>query len=212
MSSLIGILILLSALAATSDALSCTHCMSDTTSCTGSSVSCSSGQLCGTVYSDSRAGSLSSTSFIRSCTPSSQCNFTGSMTIQNGYMRMAISCCNTDNCNSNVPSLPKMNMTKNGLVCRSCISGDSDWCYTSETMQCTGVEHMCLLQRTKAGSIKTAIRGCATKSICDLGKWTEYIGSTAAEVKFTCTSGGISVHKVLLTPAIVCLLLMNFFF
>ncbi|XP_073426665.1 phospholipase A2 inhibitor and Ly6/PLAUR domain-containing protein-like [Dendrobates tinctorius] len=213
MSSLIGILSLLFALAATSYALSCTLCSSDTTtSCTGSSVSCSPGQSCGSVYSDSRAGVVSATNFVRSCIPSSQCDFTGSMTVQYVYMRMAISCCSTDNCVPKVPSLPKMNLTNNGLVCRSCISDKSDWCYTSDTMKCTGAEHMCMLQRTKAGSIKAAMRGCATKSICDLGKWTENTGGVSAEVKFICTSGGITVHKVLLTPAIVCLLLLNFFF
>ncbi|XP_073511829.1 phospholipase A2 inhibitor 25 kDa subunit-like [Phyllobates terribilis] len=212
MSSLTVILSLLSTLAATSYALRCTQCTSDTTTCTGSSVTCPSGSSCGTIYSESRAGILMYTNLVRSCTLISQCNLIGSMTIQDGYMRMAISCCNSDDCTPNVPSLPKLNSTENGLVCRSCLSSDSTWCYTSDTMKCKGVEHMCLLQTTKLGSFSTAIRGCATKSICDLGKWTENVGGALADVKFTCTSGGISVHQVILTPAIICLLLLNLFF
>ncbi|CAJ0933853.1 unnamed protein product [Ranitomeya imitator] len=45
--------------------------------------------------------------------------------------------------------VPSRNSTQNGLVCRTCTSPDSTWCYTSDTMQCTGDEDMCILQTTK---------------------------------------------------------------
>ncbi|CAJ0933851.1 unnamed protein product [Ranitomeya imitator] len=60
--------------------------------------------------------------------------------------------------------------------------------------------------------VSTAMRGCATKSICDLGNQYQNIGNVVTEVKIFCTDGGLSVHKVLLTPVIVCLLLLKMFF
>ncbi|KAM3921581.1 phospholipase A2 inhibitor and Ly6/PLAUR domain-containing protein-like [Leptodactylus fuscus] len=154
-----------------------------------------------------------SVSLTKGCTVSSQCNFNGSMSMLLGNLRMVISCCSTDNCVPSIPALPPTNSSRNGLVCRSCVSADSSWCYTSDTMRCTGEENKCLLQTTKvAGILSTAIRGCATKSLCDLGSQSQIIEGVSTDVKFICTSGGLSVHKVVLTPAIVCLLLLKTFF
>ncbi|XP_056399866.1 uncharacterized protein LOC130294278 [Hyla sarda] len=213
MISLTGILSLLSALAATSYALSCTQCVSITSSsCSGSSVTCPSGEQCGSVYTETMAGGMTTTSIVRSCVPSSECNFKGGIGFQHGKINMVSSCCNTDNCNPTMPSFPTQRSNPNGVVCRSCISADSTWCYTPDTIQCTGDQNMCLLQTSKmsgSASSSTALRGCATKSICDLGSKSQSIGGLSVEAKYICTSGGISVRTVVLTPAIVCLLLQK---
>ncbi|KAM4015675.1 phospholipase A2 inhibitor NAI-like [Anomaloglossus baeobatrachus] len=214
MTSLIETLILLSTLAATGYTLRCPQCVSASSTCSGSSATCPAGQVCGISYSQTQAGGVMTEAFGRTCTVSSQCNMKGSITLQQGRIRTVTACCNTDDCAPVVPPLSTINYTRNGLVCRSCVSADSTWCYTSDTMQCTGDENMCLLQTTKiteSGTVATAIRGCATKSICDLGSQSQSAAGVSTEVKFICTNGGTSVHKVVLTPAIVCLLLLKLF-
>ncbi|XP_066462071.1 urokinase plasminogen activator surface receptor-like [Eleutherodactylus coqui] len=164
MTSLIGILSLLSALTTTSSALWCTHCLSISSStCTGDSKSCPSGSLCGSTY---------------------QKHF----------------------------NIPRQSSIPNGVICRSCVSEESTWCYTSDTIQCTGDENMCLLKTTElTGSVSTAMRGCATKSYCDLSSQSYNTGGSTTNVTITCTSGSISAHKVVLTPTILCLLLLKLF-
>ncbi|XP_044125182.1 phospholipase A2 inhibitor and Ly6/PLAUR domain-containing protein-like [Bufo gargarizans] len=128
---------------------------------------------------------------------------------------MSSSCCNTDNCTPNTPTLPTISSNPNGLVCRYCASVDSTWCHTDDTVQCTGEQNMCLLQTTHvSGSVSasSAIRGCATKSICDLGSQSASAGGVTTDVKIICTNSGLSVHNIVLTPAIVCLLLLKLFF
>ncbi|XP_077116219.1 phospholipase A2 inhibitor and Ly6/PLAUR domain-containing protein-like [Ranitomeya variabilis] len=215
MSSPIGILSLLSTLSATSYALSCTQCVSTSASCAGSIVTCRSGYTCGSSYTETVVGATTEVSFIRSCVAPAECSFNGSLSIQQGYIRMGISCCNSDNCDPTIPSLPSRSSVLNGQVCRTCISADSTWCYTSDTLQCTGDENMCLLETTKISgsqSSSVAIRGCSTKSICDLGSQSQTVGDISVEVKFICTSGGRSVHKLVLTPVISCLLLLKLFY
>ncbi|XP_075134060.1 phospholipase A2 inhibitor and Ly6/PLAUR domain-containing protein-like [Leptodactylus fuscus] len=217
MTSLIRILSLLSALTATSAALSCPECRSETSSCYGSSVTCPSDSVCGSRYTEASIGGVRS--LHRTCVLSTECNFKGTLSLQQrhirGHLVIVTSCCNTDHCTPEIPALPTKSSNPNGVVCRSCMSSDSTWCYTSDTMRCTGDENMCLLQTNKVTgsfSLSTAIRGCATKSICDLGGLSEKIDGLSVDIKFTCTSGGLSAHKVVLTPAMVCLLLLKFFF
>ncbi|KAM4015094.1 phospholipase A2 inhibitor and Ly6/PLAUR domain-containing protein-like [Anomaloglossus baeobatrachus] len=215
MSSLIGLLSLLLTIAATSYALSCTECMSPSSTCSGNSGTCPSGQVCGTAYLETTKGGKKTEFVMRSCTPSSECNIKGSTSTAEAQLRMVTSCCNTDNCSPSSLELPAKGTNLNGLVCRSCVSDDSTWCYTPDTVQCTGDENMCLLQSTKmsgSASKSAAYRGCATKSICDLGSTSKTIGSLLIEEKTICTSGGTSVYKFFLTPAIACLLLLKLFF
>ncbi|XP_056398159.1 phospholipase A2 inhibitor and Ly6/PLAUR domain-containing protein-like [Hyla sarda] len=217
MISLTGILSLLSALAATSYALSCTQCVSTTSySCSGSSVTCPPGYRCGSAYTESSvSGERVSVSLFRACIASHECNFNGSLSIQHGKAKRVTSCCNTNHCTPTIPPFPTQSSDPNGVVCRSCISADSTWCYTSDTIQCTGDENMCLLQTTKIrGSVSasTAVRGCGTKSLCDLGGQLPDISGLSLKTEFICTSDGIRVCRVVLTPAIMCLLLLKWSF
>ncbi|KAG8548822.1 hypothetical protein GDO81_024009 [Engystomops pustulosus] len=211
---MILILSLISALVARSWALSCTQCSStNTVSCTGSDVTCSSDKSCGSSFTDSNFGGTNIKSVIRTCVLTSECNFTGTVRLKEGHIQLATSCCHTDKCIPNEPKFPAVSTKVNGLVCRSCSSLSSNWCYTADTVQCTGNEDRCLLQATEIkGSVSTSFRGCATKSLCDLGSQTQTIEGVTTKVKFACTDGGISVHTAVLAPAVVCLLLLNFLF
>ncbi|XP_071969175.1 uncharacterized protein [Engystomops pustulosus] len=216
MTSLLAIVSLLSALTATGAALSCTECMSLTSSsCSGSSVTCPPGYVCASVHGESGNAWTTNPSVVRSCAHPSACNYKGSLSMQYGKARSATSCCSTDHCTPSLPSYPRQDSTPNGVTCRSCMSDDSTWCDTSDTIQCTGDENMCLLQTaqmTGSMSLSSALRGCATKSYCDFGRQSQTIQGTTISSNYTCTSDGISVHEVLLTPAVVCLLLLKVFF
>ncbi|XP_077113479.1 phospholipase A2 inhibitor 25 kDa subunit-like [Ranitomeya variabilis] len=215
MSSLIAILGLFLTITAISDALLCTQCMSTSSSCSGDSRTCPSGHVCASQYSETTVGGERTELLLRVCSPSSECSIKGSISTAQLQLRMAASCCETDNCTPNLPALPTKSTNSNELVCRSCISADSTWCHTPDTVQCTGDENMCLLQSTKisgSASASTAIRGCATKSICDLGSQTSTFAGLTLDVKTVCTSGSNSVHKLILNPAVVCFLLLKLFF
>ncbi|XP_040277225.1 uncharacterized protein LOC120992361 isoform X1 [Bufo bufo] len=264
MSSLYGILCLLSALAATS----CSNCyagISIMTRCPTNNNACPSGEECpgGTGGKNavflgkprawtSECNPLDSTSaqqekmrIIKSqCFPiqcnnyspacdkmakilawtykcASKCNFLGSMRLQQLQISMSTLCYGHPNCPSIANSLTD-NSPLNGLVCPSCLSANSTWCHTDETIQCRGDETMCLLLQTlESGSMSTSttFRGCATMSICDLGSQSQNKTGSFTEVKINCTRastsgsnrGSMSDHKVVLTSAIVCLLLKLLF-
>ncbi|KAM3921663.1 phospholipase A2 inhibitor and Ly6/PLAUR domain-containing protein-like [Leptodactylus fuscus] len=167
--------------------------------------------MCGSSYTETITGNAKSSVSIRSCMASTECNYKGSFSTKYGHIRVATSCCTTDLCTPTIPQLPPISSNPNGLVCPSCISDDPAWCDTSDTIQCTGDENSCLLQTTKITGpypYSAATGGCATSSLCNFRIGPLNVGG----VKFTCTSGGFGVHKVVLTPVIVCLLLLKFFF
>uniref|UniRef100_A0A8C5WJD1 Sodefrin-like factor n=1 Tax=Leptobrachium leishanense TaxID=445787 RepID=A0A8C5WJD1_9ANUR len=144
-------------------------------------------------------GSVVSKKYERDCVPKNQCNLQGSMSIINTHIhRIGVSCCNTDNCTPDLPTLPAVSTRFNGLVCRTCVSTYSGWCYTDDTMQCTGNENMCLLQTTSitgAVSMRIVLRGCATKSLCDLSRQTEQTADRKVDMRFTCTSGTAGLYS-----------------
>ncbi|XP_071969518.1 phospholipase A2 inhibitor and Ly6/PLAUR domain-containing protein-like [Engystomops pustulosus] len=214
MVSMIGSLSFVLALAASSYALSCIQCTSESSECSGDSATCPPNHLCGSTYTETSISGKTSALLHKACAPLSECGFNGSISIKKGHIRMVIACCSSDNCTASIPEFPTQSSIPNGVICPSCVSADSTWCYSPKTIQCRGDESVCLLQTTKVtGSISSsiALRGCSTKSFCDLGSQSQEVGGTSTKVKFICTNGGNSVHKVLLTPATACLLLLKFF-
>ncbi|KAM3923137.1 phospholipase A2 inhibitor and Ly6/PLAUR domain-containing protein-like [Leptodactylus fuscus] len=197
MTSLIRILSLLSALTATSSALSCTECKSTNLSCSGSSVTCPLGSICGSRLSETFVDGSWITILARRCVPTKSCDFKGSLSLKK------------------VQTLPTQSSNPNGVICPFCISADTVSCETSDTIQCMGDEQICILRTTRVTgpySISASVRGCATKSYCDLGSESTIDERALTKVTFICPSGGLSVHNVILTPAMVCLLLMKYFF
>ncbi|KAG8550136.1 hypothetical protein GDO81_028167 [Engystomops pustulosus] len=240
MKSFYGFLSLFSTLIATSSALSCTQCASPgSSSCSGSDTTCVADNQCGSLYiKDIQLGGDISEAFVRTCVLPSNCGFQGSITNGQRSLRAAISCCNnTDSCVPTTPSLPEVGTTPNGAVCPSCISIGALQCSSSDTYSCKGNENMCILGTAQIPGLyvaSMAVRGCGTKSFCDLGK--QYLPSLSLDFNFQCSSskpttvgttmgttmgrtiqattngGNHGTHKVLLTSATVCLLLLRFFF
>ncbi|XP_044138564.1 uncharacterized protein LOC122929135 [Bufo gargarizans] len=264
MSSLFGILCLLSALAATSYS-NCSGGFSVILQCPANNITCPSGEECPGGTGGMNAAFLGkSLAWTSECSPldsrsaqqeeariftsqcnskecnisspacnkmaiilartyecAPKCNFLGSLRLQQLQIRMGTICYgNTTNCAVG-SNLPTDNSPLNGLGCPSCLSDNSTWCHTDETIQCRGDETMCLLMQItqESGSMSTAFRGCATMSICDLGSQSQNKTGLFTEVKINCTRastsgsnrGSMSVHKVVLTSAIVCLLLKLLF-
>lgn len=116
MQPFLGILLgVLLALVAKSYSLSCIQCSSETsTFCTGSSVSCSSGSLCTVIYTVQTIGNSSLTSYTMTCAPQTQCDVNGTISITGSNVKMASSCCSTDNCIPYLPSLPADSSVSNG--------------------------------------------------------------------------------------------------
>ncbi|XP_069803488.1 phospholipase A2 inhibitor and Ly6/PLAUR domain-containing protein-like isoform X2 [Dendropsophus ebraccatus] len=194
MMSMTGILSLLSALIATSDALSCTQCYSESSSCSGPSVTCPLDHQCGSTYTETTAGGVKNVVTYRACTKTSECNFNGSVSVNGGKVKRVTSCCNTDFCTPTTPPLPKTSYNFNGVVCPCCTSA-SDWCYTTETIRCTGDENRCILQIVEIPDLgSTVLRGCATQSMCDDGSVSESVDGLSVNMKITCTNGGRGVH------------------
>ncbi|OCT73596.1 hypothetical protein XELAEV_18036575mg, partial [Xenopus laevis] len=123
----LGILSVLSALAATGHSLSCQNCTSaSSTSCLGPSVTCAPDNVCAASYILTTVyGGPASKIYTLSCAPQSKCDKQGSISIPQAKIKQGISCCFTDNCTPTTPTLPVDSSQQNGLVCRSCISADS---------------------------------------------------------------------------------------
>ncbi|XP_075462388.1 phospholipase A2 inhibitor NAI-like [Ascaphus truei] len=214
MSSLLTFTWVISALIATGYSLSCKVCLStDHTSCTGDSTICSAGKVCMSSYTVTTAPDHEvNTIFVRSCELQRECGMSGSINIPDGKIKMGTTCCTSDNCTPPIPTLPADNDVMNGVTCRTCASADSNWCYTSDTMECTGNEKMCLLQTTEmSGSIShiSALRGCATKSVCDIGD--QHVSGDGITIKLThtCSSGSVGLHPGFFLPAVVALMLIK---
>ncbi|KAM4652236.1 phospholipase A2 inhibitor NAI-like [Discoglossus pictus] len=212
MHSLLEFLCILSALFATASSLQCTQC-EGTTSCTGSTkITCHAGSRCGYTYTKVIEAGKPTETFIKSCILEKHCNITGTMSYPQSTLQMVTSCCSTDNCEAPSQTLPTIGTDKNGLVCRACITATSNWCYTPDTMQCTGDQNMCLLQTSKISgstSLKIAIRGCATKTICDIGSRTESEGGLTLATKIVCTNGSNGLHRGIFLPALFSVVLLK---
>uniref|UniRef100_A0A8C5QSE4 UPAR/Ly6 domain-containing protein n=1 Tax=Leptobrachium leishanense TaxID=445787 RepID=A0A8C5QSE4_9ANUR len=96
------------------------------------------------------AGGVETTkSYTRECFLQKQCTVEAYMSvIANVKSQIGTSCCDTDGCTPPLPKLPAGSTRPNGLVCRTCVSTNSDWCDTYDTVQCSGDETMCILGTT----------------------------------------------------------------
>ncbi|XP_075047320.1 phospholipase A2 inhibitor NAI-like [Mixophyes fleayi] len=200
MRSLLGYLCVLSALTATGFSLQCKVCAGNNFgSCTGTTMTCPADNVCGGSRALTTANGITLTDiFTISCVPKNTCNTPGSISTPNINIKMGTSCCETDNCTPPSPTLPGNTFQPNGVTCRTCTSANSDWCYTEDTIQCIGNENMCLLQTNNiygSSKLSTALRGCATKSICDFGTKSSTSGGVNTKVSFSCTSGSFALRS-----------------
>ncbi|XP_075047322.1 phospholipase A2 inhibitor NAI-like [Mixophyes fleayi] len=206
MGSLLGFLCVLSALSATGFSLTCKHCFGTTTSCSGTTMTCPADYACGGSRTKTTSSGITiSESYEITCVRKDECNTEGIISTPISRIKQGTSCCFTDNCTPPLPSLPQDNDRPNGLTCRTCMTGESDWCYTEDTMQCTGEENMCILMRANiygSTKISTATRGCSTKSICSLGSKTTTHGGMNIKASVSCTSGSFGLRSSHFLPFI----------
>ncbi|XP_068097503.1 phospholipase A2 inhibitor gamma subunit B-like isoform X2 [Hyperolius riggenbachi] len=208
----LGLLFLLCSLIATGYCISCKSCWHlQGTPCSGSSVDCATGEVCVAAVTNTLliTGPLTE-QYTLSCGNPSQCDVNGSLTFYYGSIRTATSCCSANNCVPPTPTVPTKSTVKNGLTCRTCSSDDSSYCYTGETMECTGNEFKCgRMARSLSGSVtkKDAIRGCATKSYCEIiGNQVTSIQGLNVDMKMYCSDGATALHAAFFLSAAVLLL------
>ncbi|XP_067232160.1 urokinase plasminogen activator surface receptor-like [Chanodichthys erythropterus] len=135
----------------TGHSLSCYEC---TGSCANQTVkTCPSGSSqCLSTTTVTQVGDTNTKVKIKGCASACQ---SGSLNI--GTAKTTVSCCNTDQCNLQDAPDP----VPNGKKCYSC---DGKSC--SNTLNCSGTEDRCVKATVTSGG--HVVKGCASKSICDL--------------------------------------------
>ncbi|KAM9114715.1 uncharacterized protein ACDP82_019376 [Pangshura tecta] len=171
------ILCLLPALLATTRAqaatLTCNTCFGQTETCDFAPGNCQDNKATGgclSVAEDIKLGGTQNTYFYKQClsTHQSDIEVPISFTVGNGnYVRINTTRCNTDNCNSAVPGVPKGSTAANGLQCPTCFALNFTVCNSSVT-PCTGDETYCMdftgfLYKSSSFSPFQA-KGCTTAS------------------------------------------------
>ncbi|KAM3922409.1 phospholipase A2 inhibitor and Ly6/PLAUR domain-containing protein-like [Leptodactylus fuscus] len=213
--------------------------LNDTSStCLDSNVTCSlNSSLCGLLYKETITGGNKTVRLKRICEHPSDCNINATASTLQGQIRIATTCCSDDYCTPAIPTFSPTSAIPNGLLCPSCMSNSSTVCETSYALQCTGDEEYCFRQSlnvTGVVSFASVIRGCATQSYCKHGN--DFVGDaingTFSISSIDCSAHGIkptkptttrktpttttsssqgtpNIHKVVLTPVIVWLLLLD---
>ncbi|XP_075046197.1 phospholipase A2 inhibitor NAI-like [Mixophyes fleayi] len=195
----LGFLAVLTALTSTGYSITCKSCwhFSDKP-CTQPAVSCPSDNVCVAAYSVVTVVGTDTPQYSISCGTRDQCNVNGSLTFIYGKVKTGTSCCDTDDCTPPTPQLPADSSEKNGLICPTCSSDKSDFCYTGDTLPCTGDEVKCgRMARKLTGTItlKDTICGCATKSFCDiLGNQVASISGLNIDSKMFCSHGEVGQY------------------
>ncbi|XP_040183158.1 phospholipase A2 inhibitor and Ly6/PLAUR domain-containing protein-like [Rana temporaria] len=220
--ALVGLLVLF-ALVPSGFSLSCIKCINFSgTICTGNTETCTSGSSCATSLSTTTLGStVASSTLTRGCSPINQCNITGSLTFTGGNVAIATVCCDTDSCASAIPTLPTASTTSNNQTCSTCASSTNDYCSSSDTLQCKGLETQCgrlstSVKSTTGSPISTSvIRGCATPSVCNLlGNQQVTYSDQSVNVAVTtfCSNGSFNLRGSFYLPAFTAFFLFKFLF
>lgn len=196
---LLETLLLLSALSIAGHSLVCKSCWNIIgVPCNVPTVTCPSNNVCVASLSAVRVGNKVTPQYSITCGTRDQCNVTGSLSFTYGNVRVGTSCCSSDYCTPTYPTVPSESSQRNGLTCRTCSSDSSDYCHTSETLQCTGEERKCgRMARTLSGTIKLkdTMRGCATKTFCDiLGTQKTNIDGLKVDMKTYCSDGAADLR------------------
>ncbi|KAM5132560.1 phospholipase A2 inhibitor NAI-like isoform 1-T2 [Mantella aurantiaca] len=199
MPSMFWILPVILVLVPSGSSLSCGMCGTTwNTSCTGPIMPCAAGSACLVTYTMFDAGNYPWALYTLTCGAQKMCGLSGTGSLpENGKIKMATSCCTTDNCVPPLPTLPEPSSMWNGMICPSCVNPDSIHCAASKTMQCRGNETMCFSSFSQIpGIVATSTRGCAAQSICDVFSRSKVEEGTAG-IMFACTSGNLSLKSSL---------------
>ncbi|XP_016382026.1 urokinase plasminogen activator surface receptor-like [Sinocyclocheilus rhinocerous] len=136
---------------------SCYDCMGLTGSCADQKVqTCPSGSsTCWSLTTAVQVDRISTKRKIKECSP--DC-VSGSINL--GYSKSSLACCNTDQCN--IQDAPDPSNVPNGKKCYAC---DEKSC--SNTLSCSGSEDRCFKATGSYLGYSAVVKGCATKSICE---------------------------------------------
>eukprot|EP00079_Xenopus_tropicalis_P031822 XP_017945593.1 PREDICTED: phospholipase A2 inhibitor subunit gamma B-like [Xenopus tropicalis] len=216
MSSTLAPIYTLLAFVATGYSLSCTKCLTQGgTTCSGPSVTCASNEVCASLAISFVTAEMNNVNmFASSCAPQNECDISGGMSFPpSTKVAFASSCCSTDKCTPAPPTLSDANQP-NGVVCPACVSMNSDPCKTGDTMKCTGNERMCYSETSTVPGMSgpVSIRGCASKSICDIAISSEasIFKSLNVSSSIKCTNGAFHPHPGFLLPAAIASALITF--
>lgn len=189
-----GFLCVLSAFTATGYSLTCKQCLGqDPSSCVGTTETCPADHACGAVRSVTKINESEMDLYFISCVALKECNSPGSISAPGRKIRRGTSCCYTSNCVPPAPQLPADDKEANGLFCGTCLTETSTDCSPDGIMECTGKEDMCLFQTTLTTGLlnsQEALRGCSTKSYCNLAKQSVKSVQMNVELTYSCTLGG----------------------
>ncbi|XP_048023140.1 phospholipase A2 inhibitor gamma subunit B-like [Megalobrama amblycephala] len=155
--------------------LSCYECKSVTGSCADQKLkTCPSGfSQCSSTTAVAQISYFSTKVKAKDCIPACQ---SGSLNL--GYVKSTISCCDTDECN--VQDAPDPSNIPNGRKCYYC-----DILSCSNKLICTGDEDHCITATWIFGGRSMALKGCASKSLCD------GIEFDLGVVSFSCCEGNL---------------------
>ncbi|XP_073681090.1 urokinase plasminogen activator surface receptor-like [Garra rufa] len=167
--------LLLFILFTTGHSLSCYECTSLKGSCTDQKVkTCPRGSsMCSSSTSVTQSADTTAKIKVKDC--AAVCA-SGSLNL--GILKKSSVCCNTDQCNTQ--DAPDPRTDSNGKTCYYC---DGKSC--SNTLKCSGSEDRCITATGSFGDQSLVVKGCASKSICD-------VKSPATDVQsITCCEGNL---------------------
>ncbi|XP_051733852.1 phospholipase A2 inhibitor and Ly6/PLAUR domain-containing protein-like [Ctenopharyngodon idella] len=137
--------------------LSCYECKSVVSSCADQKLkTCPSGfSQCMSSTTVVQVGDFSAKVKAKDCAPACQ---SGSLNL--GFVKTNISCCDTDKCN--LQDAPAPSNIPNGRKCYYC-----DILSCTNTLICSGDEDHCIQIAWAFGGRSMVLKGCASKSLCD---------------------------------------------
>ncbi|KAM5132193.1 phospholipase A2 inhibitor and Ly6/PLAUR domain-containing protein-like [Mantella aurantiaca] len=172
MRPIVAVIIGISVLVATGQALKCIQCSSySNTECKGNSMECPSSMgACATTLIRNRGYHWTSYFQIKSCVNISDCFNYGRVTGLYAESAFTTSCCFNDSCNTEMPTLPNVSLTLNGLLCPSYVATRMEPCDFKNVTACTGDQNRCVRysSTTTLGSAKSSLflGGCASETVC----------------------------------------------
>ncbi|KAM5132630.1 phospholipase A2 inhibitor NAI-like [Mantella aurantiaca] len=194
---------ILCSLVTTGFSLSCSVCYEeDEKSCKGTSMPClSDTDVCVATY---EANTIDTSGekllqYSRSCGPRTSCAQKESSTFSDGSVQISSTCCFTNNCIPPTPVLPQTKTEKNGVSCMECRGAEDKPCTSSTYMACTGNEKQCVSVIVTTPSFSAvSLSGCGTPGLCNISQLYIKTGETKEQMKFSCPSGGSTLHGLLL--------------
>ncbi|XP_062872166.1 urokinase plasminogen activator surface receptor-like [Trichomycterus rosablanca] len=146
--------------------------------CSSDTVSTCMNQ-CASVTTTANSYGIKTDVVLKTCGSPAVCT-TGSMNLGIVKVTSNANCCNTELCNTNAP--PALKQSVNGRRCYTC---DAFGC--SKTVNCEGNEDQCITTTVQQGSNKISMKGCATKNICEVAKYSAQFTTG----QLTCCEGNL---------------------